>query len=316
MRSITSLEEYRYPDFMSSLASAHPVCETAIAGDSALRSACDAESLELPPLPEIAQRVARLAGGGFAATDDSDDSDASATELAQLVQRDVALAAQVMRVANSALYARGTPVVTLKQAIAWLGMLELRKIAYGFAVRGELFAAPQFRRELTALWRESITTALFNQELARSRRRNVESAYLAGLLHRVGFAVILWRLGRAARSGAPPAREAMPEFIAGFEAQVGTQLAGAWRLPTHVAACIRYWRRPSEAKADRFDALQLALARAIASHAESCAPGAELPPDVVAHARPWLDELGFYPGDLRELFAERAKILATAGSFM
>jgi HD-like signal output (HDOD) protein len=284
--------------------------------DSALRSACDPDTVELPPLPEIAQRVARLAGGDL--DDAAADSAASvnAAQLSALIERDVALAAQVMRVANSALYRRGAPVVTLKQAIAWLGMLEVRKIAYGFAVRGELFASQSYRQELTRLWRESVVTALFNQELARAKRRNVESAYLAGLLHRVGFAVILWRLGRAARTASACANDEVQNFAAGFEAQVGAQLALQWNLPANVAACIRHWRRPDAARTDRGEVLQLALARAIATHATDVSPDGELPRDVVKAAQPWLDELGFYSTDLPILFAERTKILATAESFV
>jgi HD-like signal output (HDOD) protein len=283
--------------------------------DSALRSACDPDSIELPPLPEIAQRVARLAGGDL--DDDAQEAAASvsAVQLSLLIERDVALAAQVMRVANSALYRRGAPVVTLKQAIAWLGMLEVRKIAYGFAVRGELFASQIYRDELTRLWHESVVTALFNQELARAKRRNVESAYLAGLLHRVGFAVILWRLGRSARTAVASSNDEVRNFAAGFEAQVGAQLALQWNLPANVAAGIRHWRRPDAARTDRPDVLQLALARAIATYTIQAPPDAELPRDIAKGAQPWLDELGFYSTDLPMLFAERAKLLATAQSF-
>ncbi len=284
--------------------------------DSALRSACDPQSLELPPLPEIAQRVARIAGGDL--DEEADDSAPSvgAAQLSLLIERDVALAAQVMRVANSALYVRGAPVVTLKQAIAWLGMLEVRKIAYSFAVRSDLFASPLFRRDLTKLWRESVLTALFNQELARAKRRNVESAYLAGLLHRVGFAVILWRLSRSGKPTEATSREALQDFAAGFEAQVGAQLAVAWLLPANVAACIRHWRRPDAARTDRAEVLQLSLARAIAAYADEAPPEAELPRHIVKSAQPWLDELGFYATDLPMLFADRVKILATAETFL
>ena len=77
--------------------------------------------------------VMRLTRGDCRA---DDAADASAAELAQLIQRDIALAGQVMRVANSALYARRIPVVTLPQAIAWLGIREIRNIAFAVARQG------------------------------------------------------------------------------------------------------------------------------------------------------------------------------------
>jgi len=136
-------------------------------------------SLDLPPPPQIAAEVMRLTRGDAVA---GEAGDTSAQELAQLIQRDIALAGQVMRVANSALYARRTPVVTLPQAIAWLGIREIRNIAFAVAVQGQVFNSSYFRNEMTELWRESVITALFAQEIARLKRRNVESAYLCGLL--------------------------------------------------------------------------------------------------------------------------------------
>jgi HD-like signal output (HDOD) protein len=285
--------------------------DTAAANDSALQSACDDQSLELPPLPEIAERVAKLAGDDSIEAEGADANATGALELARLIQRDVALAAQVMRVANSALYARGTAIVTLKQAISWLGLREIRRIAFSFAVRGQLFGATQFHTELTQLWRESVTTALFAQELARSKRRNVESAYLGGLLHRVGLAVILWRLGRAVRPQDFGARDSLAYFVAGFEPQVGSQLARAWQLPPYVAACIRHWRAPDAATADRIEVQQLALARALAVYAQEFV-GDELPEALLLASEPLMAELGLYSNDLEAIFAKRAVVLSAA----
>ena len=160
-----------------------------------------------------------------------DASDASTAELAQLIQRDVALAGQVMRVANSALYARRSPVVTLPQAIAWLGMREIRNIAFAVALKGQVFASAYFRAEMTDLWRESVITALFAQEIARLKRRNVESAYLCGLLHRAGMAVILNNVGAAVvKHRLTPSTEHVLQLAARHEARVGTHLSIAWSV--------------------------------------------------------------------------------------
>jgi HD-like signal output (HDOD) protein len=97
-------------------------------------------SLDLPPPPEVASEVMRLTHGDAA----NDAADTSAAELARLIQRDLALAGQVMRVANSALYARRTPVVSLPQAIAWLGIREVRNIAFAVAVQSQVFTSACF----------------------------------------------------------------------------------------------------------------------------------------------------------------------------
>ncbi len=294
-------------DHRNSAVAADPDC------DSALRSACDAESLELPPLPRIAAEVMRLAALDAATA--GLESTTSDRELAALIQHDLALAAQVVRAANCALYARATPVTSLRQAISWLGMIEIRKIAYAFAIKGQLFAASRFRGELSRLWQESVRTALFAQELARLKRRNVETAYLCGLLHRAGVAVILWRLGRGEVAPDPSDRAVLESLASGLEADVGVKLAEHWRLPRGVSMCLRHWRIPQAAPAHRVEVAQTALARALAVTDDHIA-NRPVASDILTHAQPLLSELDLYTDDLAPLLERRATLFAAAAAFV
>ncbi len=278
-----------------------------------LNAAIAEDSLELPPPPQIASEVMRLTRGD-AATGDAADS--SAAELAQLIQRDIALAGQVMRVANSALYARRTPVVTLPQAIAWLGIREIRNIAFAVAVQGQVFNSSYFRHEMTELWRESVITALFAQEIARLKRRNVESAYLCGLLHRVGMAVILNKVGSAViRNKVTAEAGQVLELAARHETRVGTHLGIAWNLPPAVAAAISHWRYPPDAELARTEVMEVALARQISDELRTPGAGGELPDSMLGPVSRWMDELSIYPDELFSIMAQRAAIYATAESF-
>jgi HD-like signal output (HDOD) protein len=281
--------------------------------DRVLVAAVADDSLELPPPPRVAVEVTRLTR---ADETDDDNVTANAAELAKLIQRDVALAGQVMRVANSALYARRTPVVTLPQAIAWLGMREVRTIAYAVAVQGQVFASTYFRREMTELWRESIITALFAQEVARLKRRNVESAYLCGLLHRVGMAILLSRAGAAALANRiSPDPQAVLRLAATHEARVGMQLAQSWSLPPAVATTVAHWGNPLDAKEFRTEVMEVALARQISDELRTPGAGGELPDSMLGPVSKWMDELSIYPDELFSIMAQRAAIYATAESF-
>ncbi len=267
------------------------------------QAAIAGEGLELPPLPQIAIEAAHLAGAG----------DGGAVELARLIQRDIALASQVMRVANSALHARRAPVVSLHQAIAWLGVQAIRNIALAFAVRAQLFGPSAFEPQLRRLWRESVAVACFAQEIARSRRRNVETAYLCGLLHRVGLAVILWRLGRARLDHDVPVDAAsLQKFIGGCEGQVGAQLARAWNLPEPVAAAILWSGTPARAEHSRLDVMQIALARSFAALLDD--PDASL--ERLAAEPLVLQEIGLYPVELGRLLEQRENVLAAVETFL
>jgi hypothetical protein len=79
-----------------------------------------------------------------------------------------------MRVANSALYARRTPVVTLPQAIAWLGIREIRNIAFAVAVQGQVFNSAYFNQAMNELWRNLFTPrCLPGDRAAQASQRRV-----------------------------------------------------------------------------------------------------------------------------------------------
>ena len=279
--------------------------------DHILTSAVTDGALELPPPPRIAAEVMRLTRGDATSQDDT-----NAAELANLIQRDLALAGHVMRVANSALYARRTPVTTLPQAIAWLGIREVRNIAFAVAVQAQVFHSSYFRQEMTELWRESVIVALFSQEIARLKRRNLDSAYLCGLMHRAGMALILSRVGAAAlKHNVRPEPGLLFELAARHEARLGTHLAIAWGLPPAVAAAISHWRDPPAAELARAEVMEVALARQISEEFRTPGVGGELPDSMLGPVSKWMDELSIYPEELFGIMAQRAAICATAESY-
>ncbi len=281
--------------------------------DRVLHAAMADDALELPAAPHVVTEILRLTRGDGV---EADGTDASTSELARLIQRDVALAGQIMRVANSALYARRTPVATLPQAITWLGMREIRNIAFAVAVQGQVFSSAYFRDEMAELWRESMITALFAQEIARLKQRNAASAYLCGLLHRAGMAVLLSRVGSAViKQNLTPDARAVIRLAERHEARVGTHLAIAWGLPAAVADSIAHWRNPPAAELARLEVMEVALARQISDELRTPGAGGELPDSMLGPVSRWMDELAVYPADLFSLMAQRAAIYATAESF-
>ncbi len=114
-----------------------------------------------------------------------------AAQLARLIQSDPALAGEIMRVANSPALRPRAPIVSLQQAVSWLGVAEVRNIAMAVMLRGEVFTAPGHEPESEELWREAWLAGLWAKEIARERRKHVESAFLAALMHRTGAALAL-----------------------------------------------------------------------------------------------------------------------------
>jgi hypothetical protein len=122
-------------------------------------------------------------------------------------------------------------VVSLQQAVSWLGVAEVRNIATAVMLRGEVFNAPGHEPESEDLWREAWLAGLWAKEIARERRKHVESAFLAALMHRTGAALALKILSRfeAAQRTVMDART-FADLVAEFEPAFGRLLMDNWRL--------------------------------------------------------------------------------------
>ena len=155
-----------------------------------------------------------------------------AAQLAKLIQSDPALAGEIMRVANSPALRPRAAVVSLQQAVSWLGIAEVRNIATAVMLRGEVFNAPGHEPESEDLWREAWLAGLWAKEIARERRKHVESAFLAALMHRTGAALALKILSRfeAAERTVMDART-FADLVAEFEPAFGRVLMDNWRFP-------------------------------------------------------------------------------------
>ena len=192
--------------------------------------------LELPPLSPAAGAVAAMAA----------DPDANTALLAQHVQRDPTIAANVLRVANSAALAPQVPILSLQQAIAWLGMSEILSIAVSVWVRGQVFAVRGHEKLLGTFWQESVATACWAREIARQGRTSVELAHLCGLLQRIGRPVVVRLLAQIA--GGESSRLTNTErsrLVEEFESRAGLALAAAWTLPEPVVAAITQRGEPN-----------------------------------------------------------------------
>src|SRR3954468_24641898 len=186
-----------------------------------LEAKLNAGSLELPLLPGVAMEITSAAG----------KEDVDVRTIAEMLKRDAALSAHVLRIVNSPVYSPRAQIVSLQQAVARVGAVKIREIALVIACRTGVFKAKGYEQEIDAVFRHSIGTALFAQEIARNTRNNVEDAFLCGLLHDVGRPVLLQALVTLLREAKVAAdREAMLGLVSELHEPAGSALAKAWGL--------------------------------------------------------------------------------------
>ncbi len=129
----------------------------------------------LPPFPATALRILETLS----------KDDVNVRDVVEWVQTDPAFAAELLRVANSALYGFSYQIQSVHHATVTLGLEFVKSLAMTVAMRAYVKTAlrvPALRR----CWRHSLATAVLSKELAQACGVRPEELYTAALLHDVG----------------------------------------------------------------------------------------------------------------------------------
>ena len=173
--------------------------------------------------------------------------DASTKQLAQLIEGSPALAARVLRMANSSFYAPLEPVVSLSRAVPMLGHTVLRQLVLATLVLSRQETGRSTKQNVAAarLTGNAVRSAVVARALATATRIvPPDDAFSAGLLHDLGHIYLLDDTGDAYASylvDEQPADILAREIeITGTTHQdVGVAFAYDWNLPPALAEVLR-----------------------------------------------------------------------------
>jgi putative nucleotidyltransferase with HDIG domain len=129
----------------------------------------------LPPFPAVASRVISLV------TND----DVGARQVSEIVKLDPTFTAEILKVANSALFGVAREVKTVDLAVPLLGLDRVKAIATLIAVNSMVKSTMKVAA-MRKSWQHSLVTAIITDEAARNAGAHLEAAYTAGLLHNLG----------------------------------------------------------------------------------------------------------------------------------
>lgn len=217
---------------------------------------------KVPTIPTAFARLSELIN----------DPDVCINKIAAAVSADPAIAAKVLQTVNSSFFRLGRRISRIDQAVSYLGLIAIRNLVLSV----EVFSA----------WKSNPSLPDFAPERLQARAQRVsaaawaltqgtalaDDALLAGLLHKIGYWVLLQEcpkeIARAvemARTQSIPLPVAERELIGASHAEVGAYLLGLWGLPHAVVEAVAFQHVPGRVAHSQFDVLTaLVLAESLA----------------------------------------------------
>jgi HD-like signal output (HDOD) protein len=209
-------------------------------------------AIKVPPYPVVALQVEKAVRGG----------DFGLDQLAKLISSDQVLAAEVLRVSNSAAYARGTPVNSVTAAVGVIGAKEVARLALAIGLGGHANAPGRLASLRRKTWRDALAGAALCQLLAPGRGLAPDEAFSAGLLHDFGKVLCIAAIEQLLEriEVEPRTEEAWAETVDRYHVELGVLMAARWALPPVVSDVIALHHSDQVAGAANREIIDLVVA--------------------------------------------------------
>ena len=171
------------------------------------------------------------------------DPDSSARDYVAIVNKDPAMSAAVLKLANSVYFnPAGAHIGDIERAIIKLGIDGLRSVLSAAVMQPIIQRdSPYFSQTGKRLWAHSLNTAVACEIIGHARRLERFKAYLLGLMHDVGKITLFSELCKQYKLNGDPA-PGIEAFIPPLQAQA-TQLSAAiakdWQLPEEICQALQ-----------------------------------------------------------------------------
>jgi putative nucleotidyltransferase with HDIG domain len=193
----------------------------------------------MPAIPAVFLPLLKLLSGSA--------EDAKVDEVVRLVSYDNTIAAQCLRVAASPLFGLAQPPKSIKGAVISLGLRRVETILLTCCL-GQAFPTKKWVLDPAIFWRHSLGCAMvcrkFSEKLATA---DGEKAYMAGLLHDIGFMVnclafskeFTTAMERACKDEIP-LNEAEQATMGFTHCETGQALAEKWKMADDIVEVIAH----------------------------------------------------------------------------
>ena len=183
------------------------------------------------------------------------------SQVSGVVERDVAMSAKVLQLANSALFGLSQSVTTVQGAVMYLGVDTIRSLALTAETFGKLAPRNVEGFSIDAFQQHAMLVAQIAKTILPAGRAQQE-AVTAALLHDIGKLVIIadgsdrWaQLNRRAAERGVPLHEVEQEAEGVTHADLGAHLLSLWGLPDAIAEAVAHHHRAGSVEGLALDAV-------------------------------------------------------------
>jgi putative nucleotidyltransferase with HDIG domain len=184
----------------------------------------------------------------------SANPDSTTDELKQVIATDVALTAQILKIANSAMFGMMREVRTLTQAIMTLGFSTIKSVVIASSAKN-LYSRGNTGLQERLMWEHALITALAGRAYGREIRfPRAEECFLGGLLHDIGKSVLGLkfpdRYGVLIRNTYNEGLDLMEQELDTFgfdHTMVGEALLHSWNIAPSLEHAVRWHHDPLHA---------------------------------------------------------------------
>lgn len=181
--------------------------------------AIEHDDIVLPTLPEVALKIQDLIC----------DPNVSADQIVYVLSGDPFISAQLIKVANSAIFADKPQVDRVRDAASRLGYRQLRNLVMTIAM-SKMFCSNNsvINKQMKAVWDHSREVAAVSYVLAsRQPHLSPDQAMLAGLIHDIGVLPLCLHIEK---KHVPISKDLLNKLIRKFHATIGTKLLEKWNF--------------------------------------------------------------------------------------
>jgi HD-like signal output (HDOD) protein len=246
-------------------------------------------SVKLPVMPEVAHALIRTL----------EDDDADMATVRHIIDKDPALTATLLRMANSAMFGLSRTVTSLDNALNVVGMAQVRARALGICIANAVRLPDGISR--MDFWRYCMVCAGYAKLLAGWAQADEQQAWLTAMMLRLGEALIGQVRPRdlaaiSLQPCAPGERWLRERQALGFdEGQITAAMAARWDFPQDVVSALEQSCQPIATPRTTVMAQVVSLSAWLSEHAGNPvslqAAIAKLPPQLLLSLKINADKL-------------------------